>query len=103
MDQALRSRSKVSWTDVHRYGAAHDEVPDYTEPDAAHLATLNIRGGGSDSKATLLAPALQADGLLSQTTQYRVPDFLWLTELQNARDKHDDFAKRFLTPARHCT
>ena len=93
-----RLRSKVEWTDVHRYGASHDEVPDYTEPDTARLATLNIRGGGSDSKVTMLAPALQSDGLLSQATKYQVPDFLWLTELQNARDQHDDFAKRFLTP-----
>ena len=73
-------------------------MPDYEQPNTARLATLNIRGGGSKSKATLLAPALQPDGLLTQVTNYQMPDLLWLTELQNVRGKHDDFARRFLTP-----
>ena len=58
---------------------AHDDVPDYTEPNVATVATLNIRGGGHDSKAELIAPALDDDGVLVHGDRYRVPEFMCLT------------------------
>ena len=90
-----QQRSQVEWTTVARYGVQHDEVPDYVEPGTATIATLNIRGGGDNAKATMLAPATAPDGLLSQITSFRRPDFFFLVELKNANGKCAEFAERF--------
>ena len=70
-------------------------MPDYQPPEVITVATLNIAGGGSDAKATMLEPALRRDGLLSQIEGYKVPTILFLTELQNAKGRHHEFSQRF--------
>ena len=92
---AQQLRAATTWTSVTRHGAAASDVPDYVEPDVATVATLNIAGGGSDAKAEMLAPALSTDGLYSRMAGYKVPTMLFMTELQNARNKGADLHGRF--------
>ena len=88
-------RQKVVWSEVQRHGAPHDEVPDYSEPDMATIATLNIKGGNDSSKARMLAPVLDAPGPLARASGIQAADLTWYTEIQNTRLAHEEFAARF--------
>ena len=80
---------------MQRHGAPHDEVPDYSEPDMATIATLNIKGGNDNSKARMLAPVLDAPGPLARASGIQAADLTWYTEIQNTRLAHEEFAARF--------
>lgn len=80
-----------------RHGPVHSDVPGHIPPETITVATLNIAGGGNDSKAVMLEPVLSQLGtpLLQRTEGYKIPSLLFLTELQNGGGKHAEFARRF--------
>ena len=91
-----RQRAATMWEPVLRYGPDVTDVPGYQPPEVITVATLNVGGGGNDAKAVMLEPALRDDGLLSRIDpNYNIPGLMFLTELQNAKGKHAEFARRF--------